>query len=332
MNSDLTPVPADAARPVPPGGGARPALAARAQPLPAPRRGQGWLQRLGRGIVPYLFVAPAGIFIAVVFVYPVIDLVYRSTHAPAASGEAWVGLHNFRLALSDPIFWQSITNNGRLFLAVPILAAGSVILASILYDQIRFWRFYRTVVFMPYVLATPVVGIVFTYILQQRGVFNEMLRAVGLGAWTRDWLGTTETAIWVIMAVIIWKEIGFGVILMLARLMSVPEELYDAARTDGASWWQTLRHITLPQLSTVLEFYITISFITMLSWVFNYVYVMTKGGPANSTYVMEYFIYWKAFQYSQLHIAAAMSLILLVMAGALAWLQSLSRRRLEGLE
>ena len=149
----------------------------------------------------------------------------------------------------------------------------------------RGWRVYRFCVFLPYVLAIPVVGIVFGYLFKLNGLVNSALETVGLGGLTQDWLGSSARAIYAIMFVIVWKELGFGIIVFLARLSSVGDELYDAARVDGAGWWSVFRHVTLPALVPAIVFFAVVETITMLSWVFAYVYVMTTGGPGNSTVV-----------------------------------------------
>jgi ABC-type sugar transport system permease subunit len=131
------------------------------------------------------------------------------------------------------------------------------------------------------------------------------------------------------MFIVIWKELGFGVVLFLARMSSISEELFDAAKLDGANWFDQLWNVTIPQIATVIEFYVIIELITMLSWVFAYVLVMTKGGPGSSTWVMEYFIYQKAFPYSQMQIASAGAILILVFASILMFLQARVRRRVE---
>jgi ABC-type sugar transport system permease subunit len=206
----------------------------------------------------------------------------------------------------------------------------SLIFATLIFERVRGWRIYRTLVFIPYVMAIPVVGIVFSYILQLNGVLNTILKGVGLNFLALDWLGSSKYAIWSIMGVVIWKELGFGIVLFLARMASISEDLFDAARLDGANWFQRLWHVVIPQTSTIIEFYVAINLITMLSWVFAYVLVMTKGGPGTSTWVMEYFIYQKAFRYTQMHIASAGAIILLALAGVLMFFQARFRKQMEG--
>ena len=282
-------------------------------------------------LLPYLFLAPAFAIILLVFIYPIIDLVQRSTTRQVSGETIFTGLHAYQLALSDPVFWISLSNNLRLFLAVPILVLLALVFAFLIFERVRGWQIYRTLVFVPYVLAIPVVGIIFSYILQFNGAFNLILRSFGLVDVARDWLGSTRTAIWAIMFVIIWKELGFGIVLFLARMSSISEELFDAAKLDGANWFSRLYHIVIPQTATVIEFYAIINMITMLSWVFSYILVMTKGGPGTSTWVLEYFIYQKAFPYSQMQIASAAAILLLSFASVLMLLQARFRKRVEGL-
>ena len=289
-------------------------------------------RRVLASVRPYLYVAPTIVFIVAIFFYPIIDLFRRSFYNLSASGSEFIGLRNFHLVFVDPIFWEALGNNLRLFIAVPLLLIISLIVSTILYESITGWRLYRFAVFLPYILSISVVGIVFTYLLGYRGVLNQVLRFLGLGFIVQDWLGNPSIAIFSIMGIVIWKEVGFGIILFLARLMSVEEELYEAARIDGANWWQLMWHITIPQLSTVIEFYVLINLISLLSWMFNYVYVMTRGGPGTSTYVLDFFIYQNAFRFSQPGIAAALSLLMLALASALVFGQAIARRRLEEMQ
>jgi ABC-type sugar transport system permease subunit len=295
-----------------------------------PLLGRGRSQ--GRNLAPYLYLAPATVVLLVVFAYPLGRLLVESVTTPGVLGKSDHGLLNFKAVLADPLFRGAITNNARLFLTVPVMAVLAVVVAALLNDRVRGWRFHRSIVFVPYILAIPVIGIVFSYILQRNGLLNTMLRAVGLDALAQDWLGDSKWAIWSVWAVIVWQQLGFGVVLFLARLASIDETLYEAAMLDRAGWWQRLRYITLPHLASVIEFFVTISLINMLSWVFNYVYVMTNGGPVRSTYVAELLIYQEAFRDGLPHLAAAVSVIVLGFAVVLLTVQSLVRHRIERME
>ncbi len=282
-----------------------------------------------RRLRPYLFIAPALLVIAVVFIYPVIEVARLSLVKVAAGRESFAGLANYASLFRDPIFLRALQNNGLLLVAVPVMLFLGLVLAVLLFERIAGWRVYRSILFMPYILAIPVVGIVFGYIFQLNGILNTALRALGLDVLAADWLGGTRFALWSVMFVVIWKEFGFGVVLFLARLMSVEEELYEAASLEGASWTQVMFTITIPQLATVIEFYVVIMIITMLSWVFNYVYVMTSGGPGNSTMVSELYIYLEGFRYNLQGIAAAASVVLLAVTAVLILLRSRITERIE---
>lgn len=285
-----------------------------------------------RAITPWLYALPLLVAIAAVFVYPVVELFRYSVLSVGTSPyipSKFVGLDNFKIIWQDATFRTAITNNLKLFLAVPILVALSVLLAAILFDRVKGWRAYRTMLFVPYVLSIPVVAVVFGYLFQRNGVINSGLRGIGLGAIAEDWLGSTSWALWTVMAVIIWKELGFGIILCLARLMSVDEHLFEAARVDGAGWWRTLWHVTLPQLVPAIAFYAVVELITMLSWVFAYVYVMTGGGPQNSTVVSEYYIYKSVFQDNVVGVGAAAGVTLLAVVSALILIRLWTVRRFD---
>jgi ABC-type sugar transport system permease subunit len=134
------------------------------------------------------------------------------------------------------------------------------------------------------------------------------------------------------MFVIVWKEVGLGVVLFLARLMSVEEELFDAAKIDGTNWWQLQWYITVPQLAQVIEFFTIVAVITMLSWVFSYVYVMTAGGPGQATMVTELYVYQMGFRYNQMNLASAVSVLILIVTGFLIFIQFRLRQRADDRE
>jgi ABC-type sugar transport system permease subunit len=277
-------------------------------------------------LVPWLYTLPLLALVGAVFAYPLAQLVHYSLEDVGRSAylpTTFVGTANFRYIFDDSLFRTAITNNLKLFLCVPILLVLSVVVSALIFDRPRGWKVYRTVIFIPYVLSIPVVGVVFGYMFQLNGVVNTGLRFAGVGFAAHDWLGSTTWALPTIMFVIVWKELGFGVILCVARLTSVDEALFEAARVDGAGWWRVVRYITIPQLAPALAFYAVVELITMLSWVFAYVYVMTLGGPQNSTVVSEYYIYQAVFQNDTIGVGAAAGVVLLaivtILIGVRAW-------------
>jgi putative chitobiose transport system permease protein len=253
------------------------------------------------------------VFIVGIFAYPIAMLFLYSVQNVGTSAfmpSSFAGLSNFRYIFSDALFATALLNNLKLFLCVPIMVVLSVIIAALLFDRPRGWKIYRTLLFIPYVLSIPVVGVVFGYIFEYRGVLNTAIRGMGLNFLARDWLGSPAWAMPTIMFVIVWKELGFGIVLCLARLMSVSEDYFESARVDGARWWRILWHVTIPQLTPAIAFYAVIELINMLSWVFAYIYVMTLGGPMNSTVVSEYYIYQQVFTSNVIGVGSAAGVVL----------------------
>lgn len=270
-----------------------------------------------RRITPYLFVAPMWALLLFVFAYPLVQIFNFSFRRIRGATGPFIGLENYKQVFSDSIFHVSLQHNLTLLLGVPVLVVIGILVAVLLYERVKGWRVYRFIFFAPYVIAIPVIGHIFSNLLSLNGAVNEVLRAIGLGFLALDWLGNPGIALWTVMAVIIWRQAGFGITLFLARLLSLNEELLEASTIDGANWWQRLWYIIIPELMTVIEFYVVISVIEMLAWVFPFVWVMTHGGPSNATEVMELYIWKYAFKIQLPGIASAVAVILFLITLAL---------------
>ena len=280
-----------------------------------------------RRVEPYLYLIPAAVLILLVFIYPIVWIIQNSLLQINADGTRSPGLNNYRLVFDDPVFYQVVSNNAKLLLSVPIMTLLALFLAIILFERVQGWMVYRGIVFMPYILAIPVVGTTFVYLLGLNGILNTLLRGLGLGVLAQDWIGSAQWVIPSIATVIIYRELGFGVVLFLARLMSMDKEILEAAEIDGANWLQKHAYITLPQMAGVIEFFVVVELITMLSWVFAYVYTMTGGGPGFASTVMEFYIWKHAFAFRSPGIASALAVVLLGVTTVLIVLQLRSRRR-----
>ena len=265
-----------------------------------------------RGLRWHALILPAAAFLAVVFLYPLFRLVLVSLHSGVNGDEGPATLDNYRFVLDDPIFREALWHNLKLLLAVPVATLLAILIAFALFAGIRGWKVYRTVVFMPYMLSVPVLGSTFFFLYGLHGVVNRILGGIGLGGLAQDWFGDPSWALPSIGSLVVYHEVGFGVILLLARLLSLPPELFDAARVDGARWWQTQRYVTLPQLRSVITTYVVLELITMLSWVFAYVYSTTKGGPNFASYVLELYIFENGFTFQSPSFAAAVAVMLLI--------------------
>ncbi len=260
--------------------------------------------------VPYLFVAPCVALLAFIFGYPLVKIFEFSFRQIRGFTGPFVGFRNYQLVLNQPTFQDAVTNNAKLLLAVPIIIIISVLIAIVLFEQVRGWRVYRTILFIPYILSVPIVAVVLKNIFQYNGPFNETARALGMNFIALDWLGDPKVAIWTIMIVVIWREVGFGIILMLSRLLGLNAETLEAAQLDGASWWQRVAYVIVPQMRGIIEFYAVVNVIGMVAAVFAYVFMVTKGGPGTATQIMELYIFNMLTRNALPGIASAVSVML----------------------
>jgi raffinose/stachyose/melibiose transport system permease protein len=261
--------------------------------------------------VPYVYVAPAVILLGLVFAYPVVRVIDFSTRLIRGASGPYVGSLNYQLVWEDSTFQDALRHSALLLLAVPVLLVLAIFFAVLLYERARGWKIYRSVLFLPYILAVPIVGIVASYIFSFNGALNSILRAVGLERLALDWLGSERLSLLTVAIVIVWRELGFGIVLFLARLLTMSEDQLEAARIDGAGWWNRLRYVILPELRGTMEFYVVVAAITMIAWVFAYVYTITSGGPGTSSTVLELYIYNQGLRNSLPGMASAVAVVLL---------------------
>lgn len=283
-------------------------VASATRPTQPPRPTRPARRSLTTRLGPLPWVAPAAAALFFVFAYSMEQLIQGSLQY---QGE-WVGLENFKLVVTDPLFRTAIWHNALLLLAVPVLVFFALAAAILLFETRRGLVAYRAILFLPYILPIPVIGVVFGQLLQLNGALNGALDGLGIGGLTQDWLGNPRLALWTMAAVIIWKEVGFGIVLFLARMLSLPEEIFEAAKLDGAGIFRMHLHITVPQMRSLVVFYVVSEAIVMVSWVFNYVFVMTngQGGPGTSTVVTELYIYRTAFADRAPELASAAAVLL----------------------
>ena len=247
---------------------------------------------------PYIFIAPVLIMFATFSVVPFVLLTLTSLaewdgifpgniYDPVTFGKVFVGLHNYiEVVTGDPVFWRSFTQAGSItLLALTIQNAVALMLAIAVNRELKGRGIYRTIFFLPPILSEIVVGLVWFWIYDGNfGIFNELLRMLGLGTWTRAWLADPQTALTAVAVIHMWKGFGWGFVIFLAGLQTIPDELYEAARVDGASPWYRFQHITVPLLMPVI---ILVSILTILGTmqIFGLIISTTQGGPAYHTEV-----------------------------------------------
>jgi raffinose/stachyose/melibiose transport system permease protein len=310
-------------------------------PLPSPgklrrrgrrpaRSGVSEITRRQQARLGALLVAPAVALMVVFLVFPVLNAVYYLfvDFDGIDPTPPFVGLANFAELAQDPQVWAAARNN---VIWIVLGTIGPLVLglalALLLWGVRRGSTPYRIVFFLPYVLPQVAVGVVWGWIYAPtRGWLNRGLEAVGLDELGRGWLGDPATALYAVLATAIWTATGFVFVIVLSALRNVDTEQVDAAMIDGAGYLQRLRYVVLPQIMPV---FLMVTALTLIGGfaVFDIIFVMTGGGPANATEVLGTYAYSNAFQLSRISYGTTLALVVTVLAVPVAmWLNRLQRR------
>lgn len=272
-------------------------------------------------IAAWIFLAPALILLGAFLFWPIAYLFYLSftTGSFTLAGIQWVGLRNYLRLVFDPDFWQVLGNT--LYFTIATVIPSLLIplgLAVLLNQSITLRGFLRTAYFIPSITSLVAVGLGFRWLFQTEGPVNALLNSFGFES--IPWLGSTTWAMPVLILLSSWKQLGFNMVVFLAGLQTIPQSRYEAAELDGANSWQKFRYITLPGLQSTLIFAtITTAIFTLRS--FEQVYIITGGGPLNSTNLLVYYIYEQAFALFDFGYAAAVATVLLGFTLVLVYLQ-----------
>ena len=292
-----------------------------------PTRRRGSL-RLRNTLTGWSFIAPNFIGFAVLTLIPVVTLFYYAfTDWNVFGGATFTGLDNFRRMIHDAAFWTSFWNTVYYAaLHIPLTLVLALGLALLLNRKMRGVAFFRTAAFFPYITSIVAIAVVWnTLFSPEFGPINQFLRLIGID----NPPGWTASATWSMPAVIIvgtWREVGYYMLLFLAGLQTIPRELYEAARMDGANAWHQFRNVTLPSLRPT-TFFVTIILTIGSFKVFDLILVMTQGGPGTSTLVLSQFIYKKGFQENQFGYASAVALVLFAICIAVTIVQFVVNKR-----
>ncbi|KQU55579.1 sugar ABC transporter permease [Sphingomonas sp. Leaf339] len=285
----------------------------------------------------WLFSAPVLAIIVLVFIVPTalamaLSVTDYSIYALADwSNLRFVGLGNFIDLLSTPLFWRALGNTALFaVLGVPMAIGTSLAVALLLNDVTVRWKpLWRVLLFAPYVTSVVATAVVWRFLFNERfGLMNRALNAVGVAS--VDWLGNPATSIPAILIFVTWKIFGYNMIVFTAALSAVPQDLMEAARLDGAGLWGRFRHVTLPAIGPTLLLAVVMSVAGFLQ-IFAEPYVMTLGGPAQSTTTVLYFMFDEGFKWWNLGQASAVAFILFLMILALTIVQTRIGRRYEWL-
>ncbi|CAN2249974.1 carbohydrate ABC transporter permease [Bacillus inaquosorum] len=276
-------------------------------------------------IIPYLFLVPALVFLLFVYI-PIFENVFLSLFqwSSFSPEKTFIGLKNYVELFHDPVFYQALTNN-VLYAVISIVCQvfGGLILAAVLEDKlIRKWSpFFRTVFFLPVVISMTVIALLFDFIYNpETGLLNQLLQAIGLDQLTRAWLGDDSTAMLSVIFVSQWQSVGYIAMLYIVSIQKIPDELYEAARLDGAGKIQQFFHITVPQTKE-MSFVAVVMTLTGAFTVFNEPYILTGGGPGNASEVLSTFLYKSAFTKDMMGYASAIATVVLIITLALSLMQ-----------
>lgn len=285
-----------------------------------------WLERFGKlidreDVAAGIFLLPALIILGLFLVFPIIYLGYLSFTGGSftRSGVHWVGLKNYIRLLVSPDFWQVIFNT--VYFTVGTVIPSTIIplgLAVLLNRKLPFTGIFRTIYFIPSIVSLVAAGLGFRWLFQTDGAIDSLLGSFGIAKIA--WLSDSAWAMPVVILVSVWKQIGFNLVVFLAGLQAIPSNRYEAAELDGANSWQQFWYITVPGIqSTLLFTAITTTIFTLKS--FEQVYIITGGGPLNSTNLLVYYIYDRAFSRFDFGYAAAAAMVLFAFTSVLVYVQ-----------
>ena len=267
---------------------------------------------------PYLFLLPAAIVLLVFFFIPFFHTFILSfqDYSNSIYEATFAGFDNYIKLFKSPIFYKVLLNTFvYLIVAVPILATLPLLLAILLNQKIRGVTLYKILIYLPVNVSIVVAAIAFKWLFAETGILNYIVTSFGFER--IGWLTDPNWALYSVIIVTVWKGIGYYMMIYLAALMSVPQELYEACDIDGAGFFRKHLTVTVPHIMPTIALVTTISAISAMK-VFAEIYVMTKGGPLNSSKTIVYYIYERAFENLDLGFASAMAVVLLLIVLAMS--------------
>ncbi len=270
-------------------------------------------------------MAPALLIIVALRLWPLLLGVNFSFTGDGERNGTMVGLDNYLEMFQDATFQSALRNVGLLVLLLPVAVAIPGLLATFIYLRVPGHRVFRSVYFFPAVLSPVIVGAIFNLMLAFDGPLNTVLATIGLGP--VDWLGDPGVAMFAVVGVHVWATFGMALVVFLAGFATLDSALLDAARMDGASLPQTIRHVIIPGLTRTIQFVFVTTMIGMLTSMFGLLYVMTSGGPEGSTYLPEYYVWIQQGQMNRPALASAASTVLFLIMLVVGLLQISVLRR-----
>ncbi|WP_028593961.1 carbohydrate ABC transporter permease [Paenibacillus assamensis] len=290
------------------------------------------MNKIQRNLVAFaIFVVPALALYITFYLVPLFNsLQYSVTEWNGINDPVYTGLDNFQKAMQDEKFWVAFWNNiyfvlFSVFIQVPVIVVVSIMISSVR----RMLDFYKLTVFLPSILSTASVGVIWQFIYApDAGLLNQLLRSVGLESWAKIWLGDKTTAMFSILVTNGWQWTGFYIVLVLAAIFSIPKEMLEAGEIDGAVGWKKAWLLTIPLIRPVIVVTMLLS-ITGAMKAMDIVMIMTNGGPFHSTEVMATYMYKQAYSLSDFGYANAIAIIITIFTAILALVYHVINKRTE---
>ncbi|WP_228892954.1 carbohydrate ABC transporter permease [Pseudoduganella aquatica] len=269
------------------------------------------MRKLDHPLLPYLFLLPACGIVGMFVIYPALQAIALSfTSFNMITPPAFAGLANYRTLWQDPFFWSALRNT-LLYLAlvVPVLVTLPIFLAMLVNRALPGITLFRAALYLPAITSLVISGLIWKWVYEEKGILNYFLLATGLTDNPVAFLTDPAHALFSVMAVTVWGGMGYYMVIYLAGLQSIPRHLYEVAEVEGVSKWQQTLHITIPLLKPSVAVVTVMSSISAMK-VFEEVYVMTQGGPLDSSKTLVYYIYQSAFEEFDMGYASAIGVVL----------------------
>lgn len=263
-----------------------------------------------QGLVGVIYILPAMLLYTCFVLIPICCVFVYSTMEWNGMGDmTFIGFDNYIDIFKSSSFWVSLLNNLKFFiLGVPLWTIFPMIVAVLLHEEVKGWKFFRSAFFFPTVISTSVLATLFKTFFMYDGPVNKIMAVFGLEPF--EWFANGNISIALITLAVNWMGFGSAVLIFLSGMANFSEEIFEAAHLDGAGWWRTLKDIMIPLLRPTLQFVIMLNIMGVFTGMFGFIFMITGGGPGYDTTVLEYLLYTKAFELHDMGSASALSIIL----------------------
>lgn len=266
-------------------------------------------------------VMPAVAVVAVLLLTPIGEAIYYSMTDWNGITSHWLGPSTYLTMFKNPLFWRVLENNAILLLAVPVTLMCGVTLAALLNEKVFGWRVFRAAIIIPTAVSWVVLGVVGIQAFAQKGMINRLLGSVGLHFLEHNWLGSPTSALIAVATTFVYSLVGVNTLIFVTGMATIDPGIYEAAKLDGASWWQSFTRLTIPLLRRYFVFTFVITAISAFSALFSLIFTMTSGGPDYGTTTIEFFIYQQAFGTGAFGVGAMLGIVLFVILAGVSLVQ-----------